>query len=116
MIFAIVKSMIGGVRQVEDVPLEERTNEDLMLLYSEGDVRAFEVLLARHERPVFNYILRSCGRRAIAEELLQEVFMRVVRSAENYQQKAKFTTWLYTIARNICIDRARKAKRKRELS
>ena len=128
MLLAIAKSLLGkgtdAAGQEEEgqlveetaLPLEERSDEALMLLYRDGEVRAFEILLSRHERPVFHYILRSCGRQEVAEELLQEVFIRVVRSASKYKQTAKFTTWLYTIARNICIDRARKARKRQELS
>jgi RNA polymerase sigma-70 factor, ECF subfamily len=114
MILAIVKSIFGA--ETGDPPLEERSDEALMLLYGKGDVRAFEVLYTRHERPVFCFILRSCRRQDIAEELLQEVWSRVIRSAADYEQKAKFTTWLYTVARNICIDRARRERRRTELS
>lgn len=92
-------------------PLAEQSDEDLMSRYAEhGDTEAFEELLGRHEKPVFHFILNRCGRRGEAEELLQETFLRVVRSAETYEPKAKFTTWLYTIARNLCIDRSRKRK------
>jgi RNA polymerase sigma-70 factor (ECF subfamily) len=118
MIFALIKSAMrrGSDEPDAEAPLKERSDEELMLLYSEGDVRAFEILLKRHERPIYNFVLRSCKRADVAEELTQEIFMRVVRSADGYQQKAKFTTWLYTIARNICIDRARRARRAREMS
>lgn len=113
MLLAIVKSLFGG--KPEQAPYEEQSDEDLMLAYAAGEARAFEVLLRRHERPVFNFIYRSVGRKDIAEELLQDVFLRVIRNAAGYQQSAKFTTWLYTIARNICIDKSRK-KSGRELS
>lgn len=113
MFFAIIKSLFGS--KAAKVPYADRSDEDLMMAYRDGDARAFEELVKRHERGVFNFILRSVGRRDIAEELLQDVFLRVIRNASGYQQSAKFTTWLYTIARNICIDRARK-KGGRELS
>ncbi len=118
MFFALIKSALrrGAKPAAAEAPLKERSDEELMLLYSEGDVRAFEILLKRHERPIYNFVLRSCKRADVAEELTQEIFMRVVRNADSYQQKAKFTTWLYTIARNICIDRARRSKRAREMS
>jgi RNA polymerase sigma-70 factor (ECF subfamily) len=114
MILAIVKSILG--KGSGEPPLEERSDEELMLLYGKGDVRAFEVLYTRHERPVFSFILRSCRRPEVAEELLQEVWGRVIKTAHEYEQKAKFTTWIYTVARNICIDRARRDKRRVELS
>lgn len=117
MLFSLLKSAFGRkAKQAPEIPLEERTNEELMLLYASGEVRAFEVLVKRHERPLYNFILRSVKRQDVAEELLQEVFLRVVRSAPKYKQSAKFTTWAYTIARNLCIDRARKHSKRHELS
>lgn len=87
-----------------------------MFAYAAGEVKAFEILVQRHERALFNFIFRSVGRRDIAEELLQETFLRIIKSAPKYQKTAKFTTWAYTIARNICIDRARKFKKRKEYS
>lgn len=87
-----------------------------MFAYQSGEVAAFGILVKRHERPLFNFILRSVRRTELAEELLQETFMRIVKSAASYQEKAKFTTWAYTIARNLCIDRARKTKHRHEMS
>jgi RNA polymerase sigma-70 factor (ECF subfamily) len=114
MILAIIKSVLGKTNAA--TALEERSDEELMSLYAQGDARAFEVLYLRHERPVFGFILRSCKRHDLAEELLQEVWSRVIKSAADYEHKAKFTTWLYTVARNICIDRARRDRRRHELS
>jgi RNA polymerase sigma-70 factor (ECF subfamily) len=79
-----------------------------MLAFKAGDARAFETLVRRHRTPVFNFILRFTGHRARAEDVLQETWLKVVRSAREYEPKAKFTTWLYTIARNLCVDSARK--------
>ena len=79
-----------------------------MLAFRAGDARAFETLVRRHRTPVFNFILRFTGHRARAEDVLQETWLKVVRSAGEYTPKAKFTTWLYTIARNLCVDSARK--------
>jgi RNA polymerase sigma-70 factor (ECF subfamily) len=79
-----------------------------MLAFKAGDARAFETLVRRHRTPVFNFILRFTGHRARAEDVLQETWLKVVRSAREYEAKAKFTTWLYTIARNLCVDSARK--------
>jgi RNA polymerase sigma-70 factor, ECF subfamily len=81
-----------------------------MLAYQAGDSRAFAQLLERHRRPIFNFLVRSVGDTNQAEDLLQEVFLRVVRGAEGYQRQAKFTTWLYTIARNLCVDAQRRGK------
>jgi RNA polymerase sigma-70 factor (ECF subfamily) len=79
-----------------------------MLAFKSGDPRAFEVLVKRHRAPVFNFILRFTGNRARAEDLLQEAWLKVVRGAGEYEPKARFTTWVYTIARNLCVDSARK--------
>jgi RNA polymerase sigma-70 factor (ECF subfamily) len=92
------------------VALDQLTNEELMEAFQQGDSRAFEHLLRRHRRPVYNFLNRQTGDRALAEDLLQEVFLRVIRSAPSYTRKAKFTTWMYTIARNLCVDNARRAK------
>ena len=87
-----------------------------MLCYANGNSQAFAVLLRRYEKKILNFIFRSVGHRERAEELTQDVFMRVIRSAKKYKPTAKFTTWLYTIARNICIDESRRQARKKTLS
>jgi RNA polymerase sigma-70 factor (ECF subfamily) len=80
-----------------------------MAAYQAGDVRAFERLLARHEKPVWNFLRRFTRDAAAAEDLLQEVFLRVVKSAGEWKQTAKFSTWVYAIARNLCVDQSRRA-------
>jgi RNA polymerase sigma-70 factor (ECF subfamily) len=92
------------------------SDEGLMLRYQKGDVRAFELLLTRHRKPIFNFVLRYVGNPSQAEDLLQEVFLRLIKGADNYQKQAKFTTWLYTIARNLCVDAARRGKHRRAYS
>jgi len=96
--------------------LRDEADEVLMVAYQNGDVRAFELLLTRHRKPVFNFILRYVGLRETAEDLLQETFLRVIKGAEAYQRQAKFTTWLYTIARNLCVDQSRRAKHRKAQS
>lgn len=92
------------------------SDEGLMLRYQGGEVRAFEVLLTKHRKPVFNFILRFVGEKAQAEDLLQETFLRVIKGADAYQKQAKFTTWLYTIARNLCVDASRRGKHRKAYS
>lgn len=94
------------------------THDDSMLLsaFAQGDAVAFEVLLARHRRAVFNFLLRSVRDQARAEDLLQEVFLRVIQNADQFQGNAKFTTWMYAIARNLCVDHARKMAHRRHPS
>jgi RNA polymerase sigma-70 factor, ECF subfamily len=84
------------------------TDDALMARYQKGDVAAFAELVARHEKRLWNFIRRFVADGATAEDLLQEVFMRVVKSAAEWQPSAKFSTWLLTIARNLCTDNARR--------
>jgi RNA polymerase sigma-70 factor (ECF subfamily) len=87
-----------------------------MLRYRDGDVRAFELLVTRHRKPVFNFILRFVRDPAQAEDVTQETFLRLVKGADAYERQAKFTTWLYTIARNLCIDASRRGKHRKAAS
>ncbi|MBI5496806.1 MAG: RNA polymerase sigma factor [Deltaproteobacteria bacterium] len=88
--------------------MTDASDEELMLQYKTGAVAAFEELVRRHQRRVFHFVLRSLRNPQAAEDALQEVFLRVVRNAPGYEPRAKFTTWLFTIARNHCIDESRK--------
>ena len=99
-------------------PDDARDQEDVawMIAFKKGDAKAFERLLTRHKKPVYNFCLRMLGNPAAAEDALQEVFLRVVRSAKDWERQAKFTTWLYTIARNHCIDAIRKASHRKTAS
>ena len=96
--------------------LERLTDEKLMARFQTGDMRAFEALLVRHRRPIFAFILRFANNRDTAEELLQDVFLRVVHKAQTFERRSKFTTWLYTIARNLCIDHLRKMRHRKTAS
>ncbi len=99
-----------GVAMEGQVKDEAPSDEALMEAYLAGDVSAFEQLLARHADRLFRFILRRTGDRQLAEDLFQEVLLRVVRRASSFQGQSKLTTWLYTIARNACIDAGRRAK------
>jgi RNA polymerase sigma-70 factor, ECF subfamily len=96
--------------------LEQQSDEALMEAYQQGDARAFEHLLKRHRKPVYNFLYRQVGTSALAEDMLQEVFLRIIRGAPRYTRKAKFTTWMYTIARNLCVDQSRRAKHRKHPS
>ena len=87
----------------------EEADEVLLQAYRAGDVRAFERLVARYEKPIWNFLRRFVADAATAEDLLQEVFLRVVKSADEWRGAAKFSTWLYTIARNLTVDQSRRA-------
>lgn len=90
--------------------IEPSTDEDLMEAFRLGDADAFEALVGRHSRGLYNFLLRSVHVPARAEELLQEVLLRVIRSKDRYRRSARFTTWVYTIARNLCVDESRRAR------
>lgn len=87
-----------------------------MAAYQHGDVMAFDQLVTRHERPLWIFLRRFVADAATAEDLLQEVFLRVVNAAADWKSEAKFSTWLYTIARNLCTDHARRAVHRKALS
>jgi len=80
----------------------------LMLAYKEGDLAAFEELYAHYRAPMYRFFLRQCGSRARAEELYQDLWMRVIQHSASYQHNAKFNTWLYRIAHNLLVDQHRK--------
>jgi RNA polymerase sigma-70 factor (ECF subfamily) len=98
------------------VRVRDDSDESLMLRYRDGDVRAFEVLVTRHRKGVYNFILRFVRDAAQAEDVLQETFLRVIKGADAYEKQAKFTTWLFTIARNLCVDAARRGKHRKAAS
>jgi len=80
----------------------------LMLRFKDGDAQAFEQLFVRHTRAMINFAYRFVRNREAAEELAQEVFLRVYEAAAGYQAQARFTTWLYRIATNVCLNEVRK--------
>jgi RNA polymerase sigma factor (sigma-70 family) len=80
------------------------SDEQLMLAYAGGDRAAFEVLYSRHKGPLYRFVLRSVKARGEAEELFQDIWMRVVEAAGRYTPQAKFTTWLYTVAHHRLVD------------
>jgi len=96
--------------------VRDDSDESLMLRYRDGDVRAFELLVTRHRKPLFNFILRFVRDTAQAEDVTQETFLRLVKGADAYERQAKFTTWLYTIARNLCVDASRRGKHRKVAS
>ena len=82
---------------------------------AEGDEYAFQILVNRHQTSVLNLIYRFMGDRLKSEDLAQETFLQVWRSAKTYQRKSKFTTWLYRICTNLCLNEIKSARRKKWL-
>jgi RNA polymerase sigma-70 factor (ECF subfamily) len=95
---------------------EQAADEVLMLRYKEGDVDAFEVLLERYQQPLLNFIFKFCNNYHQAQDLVQDVFLRIIKNAKSYEPRAKFSTYLYTIAHNLCIDYLRRQKKRRNVS
>jgi len=92
---------------------QERTDEELLAAYQQGDAGAFELLLRRHRAPLFSFLLRMLGDRERAEDLAQEAFLRIVKGAQAWEHRARFQTWLFTIARNLCVDASRRDRFRR---
>ncbi len=76
-----------------------------------GDRRAFEILLSRYERQIFSFIYRFFQDRALCEDLTQETFLRAYRFIGSFRPKEKLSTWLFSIARNLCIDELRRLQK-----
>lgn len=82
----------------------DASDETLMLAYARGDAAAFERLYARHKGPTYRYFLRHTSDRSAADELQQDIWLGVVRARGRYAADARFTTWLYALARNRLVD------------
>ncbi len=91
-----------------------RSDPELMELYRRGSRNAFEEIFARHHRKVIHFCYRMTGDQAKAEEAAQEVFLRIARAASTYQPTARFTTWMYTIARRTTLNYLRDEKEEGE--
>ncbi len=89
---------------MEGSPAPADSDEALMLEYGAGRAAAFDVIYARHKGGVYRYLLRHCRNAGIADELFQDVWMNAIRVRATYVPTAKFTTWLYTLARHRLVD------------
>ncbi|HVR36739.1 MAG TPA: sigma-70 family RNA polymerase sigma factor [Methylomirabilota bacterium] len=85
---------------------------ELMLRVKHGDVHAFEQLVEKHKQPVVNLIARNLNDPSEAEDIAQNVFIQVYKSAPRYKVSARFSTWLYTIVRNLCLNEIRRRSRR----
>jgi RNA polymerase sigma-70 factor (ECF subfamily) len=92
------------------------SSEDLMTRIAKGDGDAFEILVDRHQASVLNLIYRFIGDRTQAKDLAQEVFIKVWQAAKTYRPEAKFTTWIYRIATNVCFNELKSARHKKWFS
>ena len=118
--------LVGGVAQgtanlpptlrgelTEPVVLEMLSDAEVMLRVAAGDDVAFDYLVEKYRRQMVSFMHRMTHNQAVAEELAQEVFLRVYRSRQSYAASAKFTTWLYRIATNLAVNHARDTKYER---
>ncbi len=97
-------------------PPAEVADEVLMLRFRQGDKQAFGELVRRHQTAIYNFALRHVRTSPVAEEIVQESFVRVVTGSSEFKHEARFTTWLYTITRNLCVDELRKRVHRRHPS
>ncbi len=102
------------VRPVE-VPIKpgEFSDAELMLRVRDGDDSCYNYLIEKYRQPIIHFMFRMVRNQAIAEELAQEVFLRVYRSRQTYRAEARFSTWLYRIATNLGVNHARDTKHER---
>jgi RNA polymerase sigma-70 factor, ECF subfamily len=105
-----------GVRAKAETPganAGESTDAEVMLRVKAGDDSAFDFLVQKYRRPIINFMYRMAHNSAAAEDLAQEVFLRVYRSRGSYEASAKFTTWLYRIATNLGMNYSRDTRHER---
>jgi len=93
--------------------LDPKSDAAIMLRVAEGDEAGFTYLAEKYHRPMIHFLFRMVNNQAIAEELAQEVFLRVYRARGSYRAEARFTTWLYRIATNLAVNHARDTKHER---
>jgi RNA polymerase sigma-70 factor (ECF subfamily) len=102
-----------GAEQAGPRPAEAVSDADVMLRVKAGDDSAFEYLVQKYRRPMVSFMYRMARNPAAAEDLAQEIFLRVYRSRESYEPSAKFSTWLYRIATNLAVNHARDTRHER---
>jgi RNA polymerase sigma-70 factor, ECF subfamily len=93
--------------------LDPKSDAAIMLRVAEGDEAGFNYLATKYHRPMIHFLYRMVGNQAVAEELAQEVFLRVYRARSSYRAEARFTTWLYRIATNLAVNHARDTRHER---
>ena len=92
--------------------MEQTPDRELMRRYGKGDEKAFEQLYARHKGPLYRFLKQRCFDLETADEIFQEVWTKVIRARASYEPKARFSTWLYQLARNAWVDHIRHVNRR----
>ncbi len=103
----------SSMHRVTGQALDDSSDAAIMLRVAAGDESGFNFLVEKYHRPIIHFLFRMVRNQAVAEELAQEVFLRVYRSRESYRAEAKFTTWLYRIATNLAVNHARDTRHER---
>src|SRR5437870_3774478 len=107
-------ALAGAPQAASSAALSDGTSDaEIMLLVKTGDESAFTYLVQKYRRQIVGFMYRMCHNPATAEELAQEVFLRVYRSRASYEASAKFNTWLYRIATNLAVNHARDTRHQR---
>ena len=88
----------------------EESDEVLMVRIAEGDITAYETLYDRYKNRILTFVVRFVGSREWAEDITQEVFLKVYRSPQSFDPRSRFLTWLYAVARNLSIDNLRRRR------
>ena len=104
---------VGGINSRQPADWSAMSDAEIMLRVREGDDSGFDLLIQKYHKPIIHFMFRMVHNQAIAEELAQEVFLRVYRSRQTYRAEARFTTWLYRIATNLGVNYARDTKHER---
>jgi RNA polymerase sigma-70 factor (ECF subfamily) len=102
------RAQAGGL-----IAADGMSDADVMLRVRAGDEAAFDYLVQKYRRPMISFMYRMAHNTAVAEDLAQEVFLRVYRSREKYEASAKFSTWIYRIATNLAVNHARDTRNER---
>jgi RNA polymerase sigma-70 factor, ECF subfamily len=113
VLMASLEPRPAGVLQPAMAGAESYTDAEVMLRVKAGDQSAFDYLVQKYRRPLVGFMYRMARNTAAAEDLAQEVFLRVYRSRQTYEASAKFTTWLYRIATNLAVNHARDTRHER---
>jgi RNA polymerase sigma-70 factor (ECF subfamily) len=113
---AATSGPIPGSNKLDMSVIAAGPDAELMLRVKAGDEGSFADLLSRYRDPVVNFLYRMVRNAAIAEELAQDVFLRVYRARASYQPSAKFTTWLYRIATNVALNQIRDGRLGRQMA
>jgi RNA polymerase sigma-70 factor (ECF subfamily) len=95
-------------QEANRVNADRMSDEQLMLMFQYGNHAAFTLLFERYRVPIYNFARRMLNEQTAAEDALQETFLRAVGAADTYEPTAKFRTWLFTVARNCCLNSLRK--------